>query len=156
MKITYYQNAESLWNDTTGFDVDASNAKYRELLEDAITKAYPDADVCVEVGHDRMTQCTVETDDAQTETEIIREVEHMSSKIFESDNWYVELTFWRKDNQLHVQSGFRWGNDITLTEDAEWGTYNPLSDEEHKQRGYEQITKAEAEELLDKIGVELQ
>lgn len=65
------------------------------------------------------------------------------------------MTYWKKGNEVHAQNGFKWGNDITLTEDAEWGTYTPLSDEEHKRRGYKQITRAEVEELLDEIGVHL-
>jgi hypothetical protein len=57
--------------------------------------------------------------------------------------------------ELHIQSGFMWGNDLTCVEDATWGTYSPLSDEEHRARGYVEITRDEAEELAALAGEKL-
>lgn len=59
---------------------------------------------------------------------------------------------------LHCQDGFRSGEDITLIpgadrDEMEWGTYSPLSDEEHQREGFEKISAEEAENLLAEYGL---
>lgn len=60
------------------------------------------------------------------------------------------MTYWicEEKGELHVQNGFEWGNDISYRhDDAEWGTYCPLSDAEHEARGYRELGREEAEVL---------
>ena len=71
--------------------------------------------------------------------------------------------YWKHENndgtvELHVQSGFEWGNDLTCRrseEEAEWGTYCPMSDEEHTTAGYVKIERDEAEELAETVNQEI-
>jgi len=65
------------------------------------------------------------------------------------------MKFWRKGNELHVQDGFKVGNDLTCIKEGEWGTYCPLTDAEHKARGYVEITRAEAEGMAAIAGHEI-
>lgn len=65
------------------------------------------------------------------------------------------LEFWKKGNELHIQKGLEWGNDLTCVEDGEMGTYTPLSAEEHKEKGYIQITFDEAAEMAMIAGYDL-
>ena len=58
--------------------------------------------------------------------------------------------------ELHVQNGFEWGNDLTICEDGVWGTYCPMTDEEHRARGYKEIPAARAAELAEIAGYELE
>lgn len=60
------------------------------------------------------------------------------------------MQYWisEEKGELHVQDGCSWGNDITYTaEDAEWGTYCPLSEREHIERGYRLVSREDAESL---------
>jgi hypothetical protein len=70
-----------------------------------------------------------------------------------------DMNYWKKATEhgviLHVQKGFEWGNDLLCVPDAEWGTYTPLTDEEHIRNGYMRITREEAEELVAIAGYEL-
>jgi hypothetical protein len=69
------------------------------------------------------------------------------------------MEYWKKGSELselHVQNGFEWGNDLTCTEGGDWGTYIPLSREEHKARGYEEISREEAVEMAEIAGYELE
>ena len=61
------------------------------------------------------------------------------------------LSFFRKDTIMHVQNGFTWGNDIDVSygDDAEWGSYSPLSDEEHAAMGYTKISKEQAGNMIE-------
>jgi len=59
---------------------------------------------------------------------------------------------WRKGKQIHVQWGLSAGNDFTCVEDGEWGTYSPLTDEEHHLRGYEEITYEEFQKMMESAG----
>ena len=70
------------------------------------------------------------------------------------------LSFFRKDTILHVQTDFTrgratcttgWGNDIDVSygDDAEWGSYSPLSDEEHAAMGYAKISKEQASNMIE-------
>ena len=45
------------------------------------------------------------------------------------------IKYWKKGDELHIQKGFEWGNDLTCVEDGEMGTYVPMSDAEHIQGG---------------------
>jgi len=62
--------------------------------------------------------------------------------------------FWSRGNEIHVQDGFAVGNDLTCEEGGVWGTYCPLSDEEHVRAGYSRIEKAEAEAMASRAGYE--
>ena len=59
---------------------------------------------------------------------------------------------WRKGKQIHVQWGLSAGNDFTCAEDGEWGTYCPLTDEEHYMRGYEEISFEEFQSMMADAG----
>ena len=67
--------------------------------------------------------------------------------------------YWKKETErgviLHVQKGFEWGNDLLCVPDGEWGTYTPLTDEEHIRHGYVRITREETSELAEIAGYEL-
>lgn len=65
------------------------------------------------------------------------------------------IKYWKKDDELHIQKGFEWGNDLTCVEDGEMGTYVPMSDEEHIQRGYIEIPFEEACEMAEIAGYDL-
>ena len=65
------------------------------------------------------------------------------------------LEFWRKGNELHIQKGLEWGNDLTCVEDGEMGTYCPLTPEEHIAKGYKRITFEEAAEMAIIAGYDL-
>ena len=60
--------------------------------------------------------------------------------------------FWKKGKEIHVQWGLVTGNDFTCVEDGEWGTYSPLTDEEHRIRGYEEITFEEFQQMMERVG----
>ena len=66
------------------------------------------------------------------------------------------IKYWKKGNELHIQKGFEWGNDLTCVEDGVMGTYVPMSDEEHIQRGYKEITFDEASEMAEIAGYDLE
>lgn len=70
------------------------------------------------------------------------------------------LQYWKKETEagtwLLTQKGFEWGNDLLCVEDGVWGTYCPMSDDEHIARGYTKITFAEAHGLADLAGYELE
>ena len=66
------------------------------------------------------------------------------------------IKYWKKDDELHIQKGFEWGNDLTCVEDGEIGTYVPMSDEEHIKRGYKEITFEEASEMAEIAGYDLE
>jgi len=62
------------------------------------------------------------------------------------------MEYWisEEKGELHVQHGLEWGNDITYTSpDAEWGSYCPLSEEEHRRRGYHEVSLEEAESITE-------
>lgn len=66
------------------------------------------------------------------------------------------MEYWisEETGELHVQHGWEWGNDITYTSpEAEWGTYCPLTGQEHLKRGYRKVSRDEAESLT---GLELE
>ena len=63
--------------------------------------------------------------------------------------------FWKKENERHVQVGLEVGNDLTCVEEGEWGTYCPLTDAEHRARGYIEISRDEAEEMAAIAGHEI-
>lgn len=68
----------------------------------------------------------------------------------------VKMQYWKKETEagtwLLVQKGFEWGNDLLCAEDGVWGTYCPMSDDEHIARGYTNITRQEAEALAELAG----
>jgi hypothetical protein len=66
------------------------------------------------------------------------------------------IKYWKKDDELHIQKGFEWGNDLTCIEGGEMGTYVPMSDEEHIQRGYVEISFDEASEMAEIAGYDLE
>ena len=59
---------------------------------------------------------------------------------------------WRKGKEIHLQWGITVGNDFTCVEDGEWGTYCPLTDEEHMALGFKEITFAEFQEMMADAG----
>ncbi|MFA7662776.1 MAG: hypothetical protein WCX88_02560 [Patescibacteria group bacterium] len=71
--------------------------------------------------------------------------------------------YWKHENddgtaELHVQDGFEWGNDLTCRRpegEAEWGSYCPLSGEEHITHEYVKIDRDEAETLAETVNQEL-
>ena len=68
------------------------------------------------------------------------------------------MEYWKKEKSvevLHMQDGWKWGNDLDCTEDGEWGEYSPLSHDEHIERGYVQISEEEAVELALIAGYEI-
>ena len=65
------------------------------------------------------------------------------------------IKYWKKGNELHIQKGFELGNDLTCVEDGEMGTYVPLSDEEHRKKGYVEISFEEACEMAEIAGYDL-
>ena len=67
-----------------------------------------------------------------------------------------KIKYWRKGKELHIQKGFEWGNDLTCVEDGEWGTYCPITDEEHLSLGYEEITLEEAQKMAEIAGYDLE
>lgn len=67
----------------------------------------------------------------------------------------MSLEFWKKENELHIQKGYEWGNDLTCVEGGELSTYIPLSSEEHIRKGYTRITFKEAAEMAEKAGYDL-
>ena len=60
--------------------------------------------------------------------------------------------FWKKGKEIHVQWGLSTGNDFMCVKDGEWGTYCPLTDEEHYIRGYEEITYEEFQKMMESAG----
>lgn len=65
------------------------------------------------------------------------------------------IKYWKKDDELHIQNGFEWGNDLTCIENCEMGTYIPLTDEEHIKRGYVKISFNKACEMAEIAGYDL-
>jgi len=59
---------------------------------------------------------------------------------------------WRKGKEIHVQWGLVTGNDFTCVENGEWGTYSPLTDEEHLALGYEEIEFEEFQQMMESVG----
>mgnify|MGYP001375682921 CR=1 FL=1 len=73
----------------------------------------------------------------------------------------MTMQYWKRidengNTHLHVQKGFEWGNDLLCVEDGTWGTYCPMADAEHLQMGYVKIDRAEAEELAELAGYDLE
>lgn len=66
------------------------------------------------------------------------------------------IKYWKKNDELHIQKGFKWGNDLTCVEDGVMGTYVPMTDEEHIKRGYKEITFEEASEMAEIAGYDLE
>jgi hypothetical protein len=67
----------------------------------------------------------------------------------------TKLKYWKKGNELHLQEGMNWGNDLTCVEDGEMGTYIPLTDEEHLERGFKEISFDEACKMAEIAGYDV-
>ena len=66
------------------------------------------------------------------------------------------IKYWKKNDELHIQKGFEWGNDLTCVEDGEMGTYVPMSDAEHVEKGYVEISFEEACKMAEIAGYDLE
>jgi len=64
-------------------------------------------------------------------------------------------TYWKKGQELHVQD-LNVGNDLSTQDpEATWGTYCPLTESEHRQRGYVKISLREARTMAEQCGYDL-
>lgn len=80
-----------------GLDRDASLARYRELVEDAILAAYPTADLTITVQEgdgsppwDCRTRVYLDPEDEERERQIVEHVDTIGDDVWQDDEWYVD------------------------------------------------------------------
>lgn len=82
--------AEDLFTDTTGADVAASAERYADLLDSALSAAYPGARIAIAVkaGSGRNdTRVYVNGNESENDA---RHVDALGERVFTQDEWLVE------------------------------------------------------------------
>lgn len=158
IEITETVHSANLFSMTGGADVEASGARYAEMLAAAYRQAYPDADVSVHLGgaeaHPIHVIVRMATDDARYGpymdidvaedggSDVWQSVQHIGEQLWKSGDWLVAL----ETRTITVN-----GHAYTITAQSYDNGYAPEATDEQGQSVYlggeddeDDVTPAEA------------